>query len=79
MFKQPKTSVLNTKIKVLHDECDHYLDDRAAEIKNKDAQNLPFDAIRGVLTRGDCRCMAVLRLLAEEKEKAEKQKANREQ
>ena len=75
MFKQPKTSVLNTKIKVLHDECDHYLDDRAAEIKNKDAQNLPFGAIRGVLTRGDCRCMAVLRLLAEEKEKAEKQKA----
>jgi hypothetical protein len=75
MFKQPKTSVLNTKIKVLHDECDHYLDDRAAEIKNKDAQNLPFDAIRGVLTRSDCRCMALLRLLAEEKENAEKQKA----
>ena len=69
---QPKTSVLKSKIKILHDECDHYLDDCAAAIKNKDAQNLPFETIRRVLTRSDCRCMAILRLLAEaeEKEKA---------
>jgi hypothetical protein len=70
---QPKASVLKTKIKIIHEECDHYLDDCAAAIKHRDAENLPFNAIRGVLTRGDCRCMATLRLLlAEENEKTAK-------
>jgi hypothetical protein len=64
---QPKTSVLKTKIKILHDECDTYLDDCAAAIKARDGQNLPFETIRKLLTRSDCRCMAVRRIL-EEKE-----------
>jgi len=61
----PKPSVLRSKIELLHRECDHYLDDLAAQIKSRDAQNLPFESIRGVLCRGQCRCAAVQRLTEE--------------
>jgi hypothetical protein len=61
----PKPSVLKSKIELLHRELDHYLDDLAASIKHKDGENIPFETIRGMICRNQCRCAAVQRLTEE--------------
>lgn len=61
-----RQAVLKTKLKILLDECNSYLDDRAQQIKETEAPTIPFVAIRQNLTRGQGSFEAAWRLLSEE-------------
>jgi hypothetical protein len=58
-----KRALLKGRVTCAIDEADAWITAQAVAIKEQDGFNQPVDAIRNMLTRGECPCRAALRLI----------------
>jgi hypothetical protein len=59
---EKRNALLKSRIEIACDEANAWIDAQAAAIK-EECTNLPLGTIRDSLTRGQCPCRAVLRLI----------------